>query len=39
MRNSGNSKDVEIGVLLKYWSYFWSALEISLINFEINLML
>ena len=33
--NSG-TQDVEIMVLLKYLSYFWGNLEMSLINLEIN---
>ena len=35
----GNTKDVEIIVLLKYLSNFWRALEMPLINCEINLIL
>ena len=35
----GNTKDVEIIVLLKYISNFWRALEMPLINCEINLIL
>ena len=35
----GNTKDVEITVLLKYLSNFWRALEMPLINCEINLIL
>ena len=34
-----NTKDVEITVPLKYLRNFWRTLEISLINFEINLIL
>ena len=34
-----NTKDVEIIVPLKYLRNFWRTLEISLINFEINLIL
>ena len=35
----GNTKDVEIIVLLKYFSNFWRTLEKSLINCEVNLIL
>ena len=35
----GNTRDVEIAVQLKYLSNFWRTLELSLINFEINLNL
>ena len=34
-----NVKDVKISVPLKYFSYFWITLEMSLINCEINLIL
>ena len=34
-----NEKDVEIMVPLKYLSYFWRTLEMSLINCEVNLIL
>ena len=37
--NNGNTKDVEIIVPLKYLSNFWRALEMPLINFEVNLVL
>ena len=33
----GNTKDVEIIVLLKYLSNFWRTLEIPLINCEVSL--
>ena len=36
---TGNTKDVEKAVLLKYLSNFWKALEVLLINCEINLIL
>ena len=36
---AGNEKDVEIMVPLKYLSNFWRALEMPLINCEINLIL
>ena len=36
---NGNTKDVEKAVLLKYLSNFWKALEVLLINCEINLIL
>ena len=36
---AGNTKDVETAVSLKYWSNFWTTLEMSLINCEINLIL
>ena len=36
---NGNTKDVEKAVLLKYLSKFWKALEVLLINCEINLIL
>ena len=35
----GNTKDVEIIVLLKYLSNFWNTLEMPLINCEVELML
>ena len=35
----GNTKDVEIIVLLKYLSNFWRTLEMPLINCEVNLEL
>ena len=35
----GNTKDVKIAVPLRYLSNFWTTLEITLINFEINLIL
>ena len=35
----GNTKDVEIIVLLKDLSSFWRALEMPLINCEVNLIL
>ena len=35
----GNTKDVEIIVLLKYLSNFWRTLEVLLINCEVNLEL
>ena len=37
--NNGNTKDVEIIVPLKYLSNFWRALEMPLINCEVNLIL
>ena len=37
--NPGNTKDVEIAVPLKYLSNFWKALEMPLINCDINLIL
>ena len=37
--DNGNTKDVEITVPLKYLSNFWRALEIPLINCEVNLFL
>ena len=37
--NNGNTKDVEIIVPLKYLSNFWRALEMQLINCEVNLVL
>ena len=37
--NNGNEKDVEIMVPLKYLSNFWRNLEMSLINYEVNLIL
>ena len=36
---NGNVKDVEIIVPLKYLSNFWIALEIPLINCEVNIIL
>ena len=36
---AGNTKDVEIIVLLKYLSNFWRTLEMPLINCEVNLIL
>ena len=36
---NGNVKDVEIIVPLKYLSNFWIALEILLINCEVNIIL
>ena len=35
----GNTKDVEVIVLLKYLSNFWRTLELSLINCEVNFIL
>ena len=35
----GNTKDVEIAVLLKCLSNFWKTVEMPLINYEINLIL
>ena len=37
--DNGNTKDVEITVPLKYLSNFWRALEIPLIDCEVNLFL
>ena len=37
--NNGNKKDIEIMVPLKYLSNFWRALEMSLINCEVNRIL
>ena len=37
--DDGNTKDVEIIVPLKYLSNYWGVLEMSLINFEVNLNL
>ena len=37
--DDGNTKDVEIIVLLKYLSNFWRTLEMLLINCEVNLIL
>ena len=37
--NNSNRKDVEIMVPLKYLSNFWRALEMPLINCEVNLIL
>ena len=39
MPADGNTKDVEIIVLLKYLSNFWRTLEVLLINCEVNLEL
>ena len=39
MSAAGNTKDVEIIVLLKYLSNFWRTLEMPLINCEVNLIL
>ena len=36
---TGNEKDVEIMVPLKYLCNFWRTLEIPLINCEVNLIL
>ena len=36
---AGNTKDIEISVLLKYLSNFWRTLEMPLINCEVNLIL
>ena len=36
---TGNTKDVEIIVPLKYLSNFWRTLEMPLINCEVNLIL
>ena len=36
---AGNTKDVKTAVLLIYFSNFWRILEMSLINWEINLIL
>ena len=36
---AGNTKNVEIAVPLKYLTNFWRALEMSLVNCEINLLL
>ena len=36
---TGNGKDVEIMVPLKYLSHFWKTLEMPLINCEVNLIL
>ena len=36
---AGNEKNVEIMVPLKYLSNFWRTLEMTLINFEVNLLL
>ena len=35
----GNRKNIEIAVSWKYLSNFWKTLEMSLINYEINLIL
>ena len=37
--NSGNTKDVEIIVPLKYLNNFWRTLEMPLINCEVNIIL
>ena len=37
--NDGNTKDVEIIVLLKYLINFWRTLEMPLVNCELNLIL
>ena len=37
--NNGNTKDIDIIVPLKYLSNFWRALEMPLINCEVNLIL
>ena len=37
--NNRNTKDVEIIVPIKYLSNFWRALEMPLINCEVNLIL
>ena len=37
--STGNTRDVEIEVPLKYLSNFWRTIEISLTNFKINLIL
>ena len=37
--DNGNTKDVEIIVLLKYLTNFWRTLEMPLINCEVNLNL
>ena len=37
--NNGNTNNVKIAVLLKYLSNFWRTNEMSLINFDINLIL
>ena len=37
--NSGNTKDFEIIMPLKYLSNFWRTLEMSLIDCEVNLIL
>ena len=37
--DNGNTKDVEVIVLLKYLSNFWTTLEMPLINCEVNLEL
>ena len=36
---AGNAKDIEIIVPLKYLSNFWRTLEMSLISYEVNLIL
>ena len=36
---AGNDKDVETEIPLNYLSNFWRALEMSLINCEVNLIL
>ena len=35
----GNTKDVKMAVLLKYFGNFWRTLKMPLINCEINLIL
>ena len=35
----GNRKNIEIAVSWKYLSNFWKTLEMSLLNYEINLIL
>ena len=37
--NNGNTKDLEIIVLLKYLSNFWRTLQMSSINWEVSLVL
>ena len=36
---TGNTKDVQIAVPLKYLSNFWRTLQMTLMNYEINLIL
>ena len=38
-KNAGNTKDVQIAMPFKYLSNFWKALDIPLINFEVNITL
>ena len=38
-KNTGNTKDVQIAMPFKYLSNFWKALDIPLINFEVNITL